>query len=168
MTSYDCCACGGAEGEAPCQLCQAEVTSDPCAFCPFVARSTNSELVGEFHAAFGVEEPTTPTIPDVDTIRLRYKLIREEFHEVETELDCAKDGDDNLANLAKELADLLVVTYGTARTFGIDIDAVMREVHRSNMSKLGADGKPVRREDGKILKGDGYTPADVESVLRNQ
>lgn len=126
---------------------------------------TNAEKVGEFHRAFGVEEPSCPTIPDPMVTALRYSLIREECLEVTDELTKLASGKGNLADLAKELADLLVVTYGTARAFGIDIDAVFEEVHRSNMSKLGEDGKPIYREDGKVLKGSLYRPADVESVL---
>jgi len=71
----------------------------------------------------------------------------------------------NVVNLAKELADLLYVVYGTAAAYGIPIDDVYREVHRSNMSKLGPDGKPIYREDGKVLKGPNYTPADIQKVL---
>jgi predicted HAD superfamily Cof-like phosphohydrolase len=157
---YDCCACGGAEGFWPCTLCIADMH--------YRRPKTNSELVGEFHEAFGVKEPVGATVPDDATIRLRRSLIAEEKREVEDELFAFFDGAGNLANLAKELADLLVVTYGTARTFGIDIDAVFAEVHRSNMSKLGEDGKPVLREDGKVLKSDRYRPADVQSVLDRQ
>lgn len=141
---------------------------DPCAFCPKVVRLTNSEMVGEFHEAFGVEEPEVPRLPDEGVVALRVNLIEEECDEVVEAIDFMLDGEGNLANVAKELADLLVVTYGTARTFGIDIDAVFEEVHRSNMSKLGADGKPVYREDGKVLKGPNYSPADIASVLDRQ
>ena len=70
-----------------------------------------------------------------------------------------------LDKLAKELADLLYVVYGTAAAFGLPIDEVYREVHESNMSKLGEDGKPVYREDGKVLKPSGWTAPDVEGVL---
>lgn len=58
--------------------------------------------------------------------------------------------------------------YGTALTYGIDLDAVMQEVHRSNMSKLGSDGKPLIRDNGKVLKSDRYFPPDIESVLQRQ
>jgi predicted HAD superfamily Cof-like phosphohydrolase len=155
---YDCCTCGGAEGLTPCALCSVELCT----------RKTNSGLVGEFHAAFGVDEPGEPTVPEDHVIELRYNLIKEEFREVEEELADAFNGEANIANLAKELADLLVVTYGTARAFGIDIDAVFAEVHRSNMSKLGEDGRPIRRDDGKVLKGPNYSPADIQSVLDRQ
>ena len=67
--------------------------------------------------------------------------------------------------LAKELADLVYVTYRMALVMGIDLDSVFTEVHRSNMSKLGDDGKPLYREDGKVLKGPNYEEARVKEVL---
>ncbi len=67
--------------------------------------------------------------------------------------------------LAKELADILYVTYGTAEILGIPLEDVFQEVHRSNMSKLGLSGRPVRRHDGKVLKGPNYQEADVAGVM---
>ena len=58
------------------------------------------------------------------------------------------------------------MAYGTAHVYGIDLDAVLDEVHASNMTKLGADGRPIRRADGKVLKGPGYRPPDIAAVLR--
>lgn len=103
------------------------------------------QLVTEFHRAFdqAVAQPPTASL-----IRLRERLITEE-----------------LTELAKELADLVYVAYGTAVSFGIDLDAVIAEVHRSNMSKLGEDGKPLLRADGKALKPPGYVPPDLTGVL---
>lgn len=70
----------------------------------------------------------------------------------------------SIRDLAKELGDLEVVTVGTLDVLGIDGDEVFDAVHRSNMSKLGPDGKPIRREDGKILKPDTYKPADLSWI----
>jgi predicted HAD superfamily Cof-like phosphohydrolase len=64
--------------------------------------------------------------------------------------------------LTKELADLLYIVYGTAVTFGLPLEEVFTEVHRSNMSKLGADGKPLYRADGKVLKGPNYQEPDLD------
>jgi predicted HAD superfamily Cof-like phosphohydrolase len=152
---------------------------------------TNFELVKEFHQAFNkVPDPTVPADQPAEIRQLRAKLINEEFNEVLQELGhTAVDfgGDpvgyisDNYSplyglqrpfdtfdinKLAKELADLLYVVYGTAAAYGIPIDDVYREVHRSNMSKLGEDGKPIYREDGKVLKGPNYSPANVEKILK--
>ncbi len=73
-----------------------------------------------------------------------------------------------LDRLAHELADVVYVAYGTALAHGIDLDAVIAEIHRSNMTKRGPDGRVARRADGKILKGDHYEAPDVSGVLRRQ
>jgi len=75
---------------------------------------------------------------------------------------------EDLVGIADALADIVYVVYGTALTYGIDLDSVLREVHRSNMSKLGDDGKPLIRGDGKVLKSERYFPPDIASVLSMQ
>lgn len=125
---------------------------------------TNFEMTKEFNKAFGCVRNDSPTIPDSATIDLGFGLVYEEFNEVCDELS-VEDKDISLPKLAKELADLLVVTYGLADRFGIDMDKVFAEVHRSNMSKLDENGKPIYREDGKVLKSDRYSPANIEAVL---
>jgi predicted HAD superfamily Cof-like phosphohydrolase len=75
------------------------------------------------------------------------------------------NGDGDVAKLAKEMADMLYVIYGTFDLLGLPADKVFNEVHRSNMSKLGPDGLPVLRSDGKVLKGPNYSEADIEAVL---
>jgi predicted HAD superfamily Cof-like phosphohydrolase len=92
---------------------------------------------------------------------LRMKLISEEFKEVMDELLDAKNGSGSMMNLAKELADLKYVIYQAEALLDIPSDIVFAEVHRSNMSKLGDDGRPVRRSDGKILKGPNYHEPDL-------
>lgn len=67
--------------------------------------------------------------------------------------------------VAKELADVLYVTYGAADALGIDLPAVFVEVHRSNMSKVDADGRVLRRADGKVLKGPAYRPPDLDGLV---
>lgn len=114
-------------------------------------------LVREFHDAFGVERGLTDQIRE-----LRARLIAEEAQEA---VDALKAEPLDREAVAKELADLLVVTYGTADVLGIDLDAAFRRVHESNMSKLGPDGTPVRRSDGKILKGPSYQPPNLSGVV---
>jgi len=121
---------------------------------------TNFERVKEFHRVFGIVDPTTPTIPNFDKIVLREKLIDEEFTEVKNAID-----NETIYEVAKEIADLLYVTYGAAADWGIDIDAVFEEVHRSNMTKLDINGQPVKRADGKVIKSNLYEPADMVKVL---
>lgn len=121
--------------------------------------------VREFHEAFGLPVAESVTVPDTDRIALRRSLIREESNEAIHELSGFLYSFGKAENLAKELADLLYVTYGCALEFGIDLDKVFEEVHRSNMSKLGEDGKPIYREDGKVIKGPNYRPPNLEEAL---
>lgn len=92
-----------------------------------------------------------------DKAMLRYHLIEEEAAEVAEASDPA--------HLLKELADLVYVTYGFAATFGWNLDEAVRRVHASNMSKLGADGQPIYREDGKVLKGPNYEQPDLSDLV---
>ena len=117
--------------------------------------------VGDFHRAYGLpirQEPTVAVGPD--QVVLRQALIEEEVRELS---EAAQAGD--LVAVADALADIVYVAYGTAHVYGIDLDAVLDEVHASNMTKLGADGRPVRRADGKVLKGPAYRPPDISAVL---
>jgi predicted HAD superfamily Cof-like phosphohydrolase len=125
------------------------------------ADSRASTQVGEFHRAYGLPVRDVPTI-DVgrDQVALRLSLIQEEV----SELAAAADADD-LVGVADALADIVYVAYGTAHVYGINLDVVLDEVHASNMTKLGADGRPVRRSDGKILKGPDYRPPDISAAL---
>lgn len=95
----------------------------------------------------------------------RLRLIEEEFREVQDELLDAINGQGDFFKIAKELADLKYVIYGTEALLDIPSDAVFFEVHRSNLTKLGVDGKPVRRADGKVVKGPKYEPADLTRVF---
>ena len=121
-------------------------------------RPSNFEMVKEFNQAFGVMRGW-----DGPNIDLTMKLINEEVTEVYEEL--FNRGRYDKRSVAKEIADLLYVVYRAADVLAIPIDEVFREVHRSNMSKLGEDGKPVRRDDGKVLKGPNYSPANLEGIV---
>ena len=124
-------------------------------------RSQAAVMVEEFHHAYGVPVGSRPTLDVGETFQgLRQSLMREELDEV-----CAAINRDDLVEVADGLADLLYVVYGTALTFGIDLDAVVREVHRSNMTKLGSDGHPIYRSDGKVMKGPGFELPRIAEVL---
>lgn len=110
--------------------------------------------------AFGQEVKRSPEFPDLDTVALRYELIKEELQELFVAM-----AEKDMVEVADALTDILYVTYGAGHAFGIDLDACFREVQRSNMSKLGEDGKPIYREDGKILKGPDYSEPDLKKVL---
>lgn len=117
------------------------------------------DMVAEFHRKFDIPIGERPSIPPEATRQLRVRLIQEEFAELQ-EAMTAQD----LPAVAKELADLLYVVYGTAVSYGVDMDPVFREVHRSNLSKVGG----YKREDGKWVKPPTYSPADVKPLLAKQ
>jgi len=122
-------------------------------------RISNAALIKEFNDVMEVERGR-----DLATIELRWRLIKEEYKELEDELFPTTSKELDIKKVAKELADLLYVVYGCADVLGIDADGVFEQVHASNMSKLGEDGKPIRREDGKVLKGPNYAPPDLSWV----
>lgn len=121
-------------------------------------------MVAEFHSAFDLPMANLPTtsIP-ADLRQLRVDLLVEEVREF-AEATEAKD----IIGIADALADILYVTYGAAITYGIDLDAIVREVHRSNMSKLDENGRPILRADGKVLKSPHYSAPDVVTVVGKQ
>ena len=122
--------------------------------------SSPAVRVREFHRAFGLDARAVPTDVSPDLARHRQDLRHEEVAEA------VRGG--SIEQIAHELADVVHVAYGTALVHGIDLDAVIAEVHRANMSKLGPDGRPARRADGKVLKGEHYRAPDVAAVLRRQ
>jgi predicted HAD superfamily Cof-like phosphohydrolase len=118
----------------------------------------------EFHRAFELPREPLPTAPVGDVLaQLRVALLREETEEFANATD-----KHDLVAIADALADVVYVAYGAAVTYGIDLDAVITEVHRSNMSKLDENGRPVLRDDGKVLKSHRYQPPQIESVLDDQ
>jgi len=116
-------------------------------------------MVEAFHSKFGIVMQTAPMDLNEETKQLRVRLIQEEFEELKEAMAAG-----NLAAVAKEMADLLYVTYGTAVSYGIDMEPVFREVHRSNLSKVGG----YKRTDGKWVKPPTYSPADIESIMEVQ
>ena len=120
--------------------------------------STNFEKVAEFMTAFGQTVETEPTWTSVS--QLRYDLIDEELKELGQAIE-----ERNIVEVADALTDLLYVVYGAGHSFGLDLDKCFEEVHSSNMTKLGPDGKPIYREDGKVMKGPGYRAPDLKSIL---
>jgi len=120
--------------------------------------------VSDFHRTFRLIRQTLPNaaIPP-DLAQLRVDLLREEVDEL-AEATRAVD----IIEIADALADIVYVAYGSAVTYGIDLDAVLTEVHRSNMSKLDRQGRPIFRADGKVAKSELYTPPDVRRVLNEQ
>lgn len=137
-------------------------------------------MVAEFHAKFGAPNNLGQGKPNAmhERTELRADLIDEEFAEFldshrRVYVDYADYGarafhelvDVDTVAYADALADLVYVCFGAAIEAGIDLNMVLREVHASNLSKLGEDGKPMLRDDGKILKGSGYFRPNIKGVL---
>jgi predicted HAD superfamily Cof-like phosphohydrolase len=124
------------------------------------------EAVTEFHTAFGLGIKNTPTA-DLGEAKnmLRFNLMKEENEEY---LEAAKDND--LVEVADALGDMLYILCGTIIEHGMQdkIAEVFEEIQRSNMSKLGADGKPIYREDGKVLKGPNYFKPNIGEILADK
>lgn len=120
--------------------------------------------VAKFHNTFGIKNELAP-IAEVgtDTYLLRYKLMREENEEY---LEAAEKGD--LVEIADALGDMMYILCGTILSHGLQhkIEEVFEEIQRSNMSKLDANGKPIYREDGKVLKGESYFKPNIVDILK--
>lgn len=128
-------------------------------------KTKHFKQVDDFHKAYGMARGDVTvsnnmeemTQEDADGIKLRFRLMQEEFMEL------MKSEDPE--NMMKELCDVIYVVLGTFVAFGWDFDEAFNRVHESNMSKLGEDGKPIVREDGKILKGPHYAPPFLGDLL---
>ena len=121
---------------------------------------TNFEKVKEFMTTFGQEVKNNAEFPNEKIIELRKKLIDEEFNELKDAID-----DRDLVEVADALTDILVVTYGAGVAFGINLDKCFEEVHKSNMSKLSEDEKPIYNEFGKVMKGPNYFRPNLKQFL---
>ncbi len=121
-----------------------------------------AKAVEEFHEKFLIGNNHAYTLLDEKTSQLRYDLIKEENEEY---LEACKNGD--IVEIADALGDILYIAFGTLLKHGLQykIDEVFDEIHRSNMSKLDKDGKPIFREDGKVLKSELYFRPDIKKIL---
>jgi len=122
---------------------------------------TNFEKVGLFMKTFGQEVKTTPSLSSEKINNLRISLINEELEEFN---EAIRNND--LKEAADALTDILYVTYGAGHAFGINLDKCFDEVQRSNMSKLGEDGKPIYNDAGKVMKGPKYFKPDLSKFLK--
>lgn len=120
--------------------------------------SPEQRMVRDFHLKYDSPAPESPVMISPKDCLRRARLI---FSEAAEFIEAADQKD--FVEMVDALADILVVTYGTAVEMGVDLEPVFREVHRSNMSKNG--GKDA---GGKILKGDAFTPPDIPRELREQ
>lgn len=122
------------------------------------------KAVQDFHEAFGlgVRHEPIARLPE-EKLQLRYKLMAEENDEY---LEAARGGD--LVEVADALGDMLYILCGTILEHGMQykIEEVFNEIQRSNMSKLGSNGEPIYREDGKVMKGPNYFKPDIGRILK--
>lgn len=133
---------------------------------------TREDYIADFHRAFNVAVDAEPT---VEILKLRRTLIEEETKELFADIDTAighlERGEtvprELYVNMLKEMADVQVVLSGTSAALHPlqKLDEAFKRVHKSNMSKLGADGKPLYREDGKVLKGPNYFKPDLSDLV---
>ena len=121
---------------------------------------TNFEKVGLFMTTFGQEVKKKPGLSSDKINTLRINLIEEELNEFKEAIS-KKD----LKEVADALTDILYVTYGAGHAFGINLDDCFKEVQKSNMSKLGQDGKPIYNKDGNVMKGPNYFKPDLNKFL---
>ena len=122
---------------------------------------TNFEKVGLFMKTFGQEVKTKPSLSNDKINKLRVDLIDEELTEFK---DAIKNND--LKEAVDALTDILYVTYGAGHAFGVNLDKCFGEVQRSNMSKLGEDGKPIYNDAGKVMKGPKYFKPDLSQFIK--
>ena len=121
---------------------------------------TNFESVRKFMEPFGQEIKEKASFPNDKITSLRYDLIQEELNEFKDAV-LKKD----IKEVADALTDILYVTYGAGHAFGINLDKCFQEVQNSNMSKLGADGKPIYNNRGKVMKGPNYFKPNLSKFV---
>ena len=110
---------------------------------------------------FGQEVKSQPSFSSEKINNLRYNLIKEELDELKKAMD-----NKDLLEVADALTDILYVTYGAGIAFGIDLDKCFDQVQKSNMSKLGKDGKPIYNQAGKVMKGPNYFKPDLSKFVK--
>ena len=121
---------------------------------------SNFNKVKTFMNTYGQEVKERATFPENKIVQLRIDLIEEELNELK---EAVKNN--NIVEVADALTDILYVTYGAGHSFGVDLDKCFDEVQRSNMSKLGVDGKPIYNESGKVMKGPDYFAPDLKKII---
>ena len=121
---------------------------------------SNFDDVKTFMQTFGQEVKIKAEFPKEKIVKLRYHLIKEELSELQNAIK-TKD----LKEIADALTDILYVTYGAGHAYGIDLDKCFKEVQKSNMSKLGEDGKPIYNEKGKVMKGSKYFEPNLRQFI---
>ena len=121
---------------------------------------SNFNKVKTFMNTYGQEVKDKPEFPNAKIVQLRIDLIQEELNELKEAIN-----DKDIVEVADALTDILYVTYGAGHSFGVDLDECFDEVQKSNMSKLGEDGKPIYNEHGKVMKGPNYFAPNLKRTI---
>ena len=121
---------------------------------------SNFDKVKTFMTTYGQDVKEKAEFPDKKIVQLRIDLIEEELNELK---EAIKNND--IVEVADALTDILYVTYGAGHSFGVNLDECFDEVQRSNMSKLGEDGKPIYNENGKVMKGPNYFAPNLKKIV---
>ena len=121
---------------------------------------SNFDDVRIFMEKFGQEIKEDASFPNDKIVKLRYALLEEELNELKEAIH-----NNDITEVADALTDILYVAYGAGHSFGIDLDKCFAEVQRSNMSKLGEDGKPIYNEHGKVMKGPNFSKPNLKKFL---
>jgi len=121
---------------------------------------SNFNKVKTFMKTYGQDVKEKAEFPENKIVQLRIDLIEEELNELK---EAIKNKD--IVEVADALTDILYVTYGAGHSFGVNLDECFDEVQRSNMSKLGEDGKPIYNDSGKVMKGPNYFAPNLKKIV---
>ena len=121
---------------------------------------SNFNKVKTFMNTYGQDVKEKAEFPENKIVQLRIDLIEEELNELK---EAIKNKD--IVEVADALTDILYVTYGAGHSFGVNLDECVDEVQRSNMSKLGEDGKPIYNDSGKVMKGPNYFAPNLKKIV---
>ena len=121
---------------------------------------SNFNKVKAFMNTYGQDVKEKAEFPEKKIVQLRIDLIEEELNELK---EAIKNND--IVEVADALTDILYVTYGAGHSFGVNLDECFDEVQRSNMSKLGEDGKPIYNDSGKVMKGPNYFAPNLKKIV---
>ena len=121
---------------------------------------SNFDKVKAFMNTYGQDVKEKAEFPENKIVQLRIDLIEEELNELK---EAIKNKD--IVEVADALTDILYVTYGAGHSFGVNLDECFDEVQRSNMSKLGEDGKPIYNDSGKVMKGPNYFAPNLKKIV---
>lgn len=128
-----------------------------------MTKETNFEMVKNFQQTFGANVSEIPVLPSASERELRKSLLTEEFNEY-----LEGEHNNDIVEISDALGDIMYILYGTAISYGIPIDEIFTEIHASNMSKLDENGKPIYREDGKVLKSSMYFKPDIKKIIERK